>query len=257
MLRVRWNYIGDRLIKILLPRRQRAQDLVAFGPKPVPLSVWLDNRLFQCPACLSELVTTSWERSFEAAQAERPVSDASRDDERELVDLAKRDPRQFGALYDRHFQQIYRFVYSRVREQTAAEDVTSEVFMKALKAMPRYQDTGRPFAAWLYQIAVNAIADRYRTLRPTQTLDDFHDLSIAGPALEEVAAQRDEVRRIWALVESLPHQQRTALVLKFQEDMKIEDIAVAMGKSPGAVKLLIHRGVTRLREESSSLRPVE
>ena len=72
-----------------------------------------------------------------------------------------------------------------------------------------------------------------------------------------MAAHRDEVRRIWTLVESLPHQQRTALVLKFQEDMKIEDIAVAMGKSPGAVKLLIHRVVTRLREEASSLRPVE
>ena len=185
------------------------------------------------------------------------MSDPSRDEERQLVESAKRDPRQFGALYDRHFQQIYRFVYSRVREQTAAEDVTSEVFMKALKAMPRYQDTGRPFAAWLYQIAVNAIADRYRTLRPSQSLDDFHDLSIAGPALEEQAAQRDEVRRIWALVEDLPHQQRTALVLKFQEDMKIEDIAFAMGKTPGAVKLLIHRGVSRLREESGALRPVE
>ena len=111
------------------------------------------------------------------------MSDPSRDEERDLVERAQRDSRQFGALYDRHFQQIYRFVYSRVREQTAAEDVTSEVFMKALKAMPRYQDTGRPFAAWLYQIAVNAIADRYRTLRPTQTLDDFHDLSVAGPAL--------------------------------------------------------------------------
>ena len=185
------------------------------------------------------------------------MSDPSRDDERELVERAKRDPRQFGALYDRHFQQIYRFVYSRVREQTAAEDVTSEVFMKALKAMPRYQDTGRPFAAWLYQIAVNAIADRYRTLRPTHALDDFHDLSIGGPALDEVAANRDEVRRIWALVEALPHQQRTALVLKFQEDMKIEDIAVAMGKSAGAVKLLIHRGVTRLREGASTLRPVD
>src|SRR5256885_5625921 len=149
--------------------------------------------------------------SFEPAQAERPVSDPSRDEERELVERAKRDPRQFGALYDRHFQQIYRFIYSRVREQTAAEDVTSEVFMKALKAMPRYQDTGRPFAAWLYQIAVNAIADRYRTLRPTHALDDFHDLSIGGPPLDEVAANRDEVRRIWALVEALPHQQRTAL----------------------------------------------
>ena len=185
------------------------------------------------------------------------MSDLPREDERELVEQAKRDPRQFGALYDRHFQQIYRFVYSRVREQTAAEDVTSEIFIKALKAMPRYQDTGRPFAAWLYQIAVNAIADRYRTLRPSQPLEDFHDLSIAGPALEEEAAHRDEIRRIWALVESLPAQQKTALVLKFQEDMKIEDIAVAMGKTSGAVKLLIHRGVSRLREEAQTLRPME
>ena len=185
------------------------------------------------------------------------MSDTSRDDERELVEQARRDPRQFGALYDRHFQQIYRFVYSRVREQAAAEDVTSEIFMKALKAMPRYQDTGRPFAAWLYQIAVNAIADRYRTLRPSQPLEDFHDLSVGGPAIEEQAAQRDEIRRIWAIVEELPVQQRTALVLKFQEDMKIEDIAVAMGKTPGAVKLLIHRGVTRLRDESGALRPME
>jgi len=201
---------------------------------------------------------TSFERSpFEVAQAERPVSDPSREEERLLVDRAKRDPREFGALYDRHFQQIYRFVYSRVREQTAAEDVTSEVFIKALKAMPRYQDTGRPFAAWLYQIAVNAIADRYRTLRPSQPLEDFHDLSVGGPAIDEQAAQSDEIRRIWSIVEELPSQQRTALVLKFQEDMKIEDIAVAMGKTPGAVKLLIHRGVSRLREESGALRPSE
>lgn len=185
------------------------------------------------------------------------MSDLQRDDERELVDRAKRDPRQFGALYDRHFQQIYRFVYSRVREQTAAEDVTSEVFMKALRAMPRYQDTGRPFAAWLYQIAVNAIADRYRTLKPSQPLEDFHDLSVAGPPLEEHAAHRDEIRRIWALVENLPAQQRVALVLKFQEDLKIEDIAIAMGKTSGAVKLLIHRGVSRLREEADTLRPAE
>ena len=185
------------------------------------------------------------------------MSDPGRGEERELVERAKRDSREFGALYDRHFQQIYRFVYSRVREQTAAEDVTSEVFIKALKAMPRYQDTGRPFAAWLYQIAVNAIADRYRSLRPSQPLEDFHDLSVAGPALEELAAQRDEIRRIWAIVKELPEQQRMALVLKFQEDMRIEDIAVAMGKTPGAVKLLIHRGVTRLRDVAGALRPVD
>ena len=173
----------------------------------------------------------------------------SRADEADLVERAKRDPNAFGELYDRHFQQIYRFVFSRVREQAAAEDVTSEVFMKALKSLPRYQHTGRPFSAWLYQIAVNAVADRYRADRPTRDIDEMHDLASPETAVEEVAAQRDEVRRIWAVVERLPGQQRTAMVLKFQEDMKIEDIAAAMGKSEGAVKLLLHRGVTRIRSE--------
>lgn len=171
----------------------------------------------------------------------------SRSDEQALVERAKRDPNAFGDLYERYFVQIYRFVYSRVRDQTAAEDVTSEVFMKALKSIGRYQDTGKPFSAWLYQIAVNSVADRYRAARPVEDLDDQRDLAVRGPALEDVAAQRDELRRIWSVVETLPSQQRVAMVLKFQEDMKIEDIAVAMGKTPGAVKLLIHRGVTKVR----------
>ena len=171
----------------------------------------------------------------------------SRSDEQALVGRAKRDPGAFGELYERYFLQIYRFVYSRIRDQTSAEDVTSEVFMKALKSIGRYQDTGKPFSAWLYQIAVNSVADRYRAARPVEDIDDQRDLAIAGPALEDIAAQRDELRQIWAVVETLPAQQRTAMVLKFQEDLKIEDIAVAMGKTPGAVKLLIHRGVTKVR----------
>jgi RNA polymerase sigma-70 factor (ECF subfamily) len=173
---------------------------------------------------------------------------ASPQDERELVERAKVDREAFGELYDRYNLQIYKFVYSRVGEQTAAEDVTSEVFFKALKNIPRYQDTGRPFTAWLYQIAVNAVFDRFRGAKPTDDIDEQRDLTAAGPQLEDVVAQRDELRQIWALVETLPRAQQIALVLKFQEDLKIEDIAVAMNKTPGAVKLLIHRGVTRLRQ---------
>jgi RNA polymerase sigma-70 factor (ECF subfamily) len=172
----------------------------------------------------------------------------SREGEQALVESAKRDPNAFGELYHRYLLQIYRFVYSRVRDQTVAEDVTSEVFMKALKSIGRYQDTGKPFSAWLYQIAVNSVADRYRAARPVEDIDEQRDLAVGGPTLEEVAAQRDELRRIWYVVETLPKQQRVAMVLKFQEDMKIEDIAVAMGKTPGAVKLLIHRGVTKCRQ---------
>jgi RNA polymerase sigma-70 factor (ECF subfamily) len=170
-----------------------------------------------------------------------------REAERLLVERAKTDPEAFGALYDRYFSQIYRFVFSRLRDQTAAEDVTSEVFMKALRSIPRYQDTGRPFTAWLYQISVNTVNDRYRANRPTVDLDEVYDLAGSGPGLEETAVQRAEIREIWKTVETLPAPQRTALALKFQEDMKIADIAAVMGKSEGAVKLLIHRGMTKLR----------
>src|SRR5437016_1261126 len=141
-------------------------------------------------------------------------------DERSLVERAKTDPGAFGELYDRYFHQMYRFVFSRLRDQTAAEDVTSEVFMKALRSIPRYQDTGRPFTAWLYQISVNTVNDRYRSTKPTVDLDEMYDLASAGPGLEEVAVQRAELRAIWRTIETLPPQQRTAMTLKFQEDMK-------------------------------------
>jgi RNA polymerase sigma-70 factor (ECF subfamily) len=188
--------------------------------------------------------------SFDLAGEGRASGSLSPSEEAQLVARAKEDPSAFGDLYELHFQRMYRFVYSRVQDRAVAEDVTSEVFMKALRSIGRYQDTGRPFSAWLYQIAVNAVADRYRSQRPVEDIDEQYQLS-DGSSLEETAAHRDELRRIWRLIEELPDQQRTALVLKFQEDMKIEDIAVAMGKSAGAVKLLVHRGVTRLRQQSA------
>lgn len=178
----------------------------------------------------------------------------SRADEAGLVERAKTDPGAFGELYDRYFGQIYRFVYSRVRQQAAAEDVTSEVFVKALRGIGRYQDTGRPFSAWLYQIAVNAVNDRYRAARPAEDIDAQIGLSASGPGLEDLALQQAELRQIWGLVERLPAAQRTAMVLKFQEDMKIDDIAAVMGRSPGAVKLLLHRGVGKVRQSMERVR---
>lgn len=121
--------------------------------------------------------------------------------------------------------------------------------MKALRGIGRYQDMGRPFVTWLYQIASNAITDSFRAARPAEDIADQPELAAGGPSVEDAAQRNDEMRAIWSLVETLPPQQREALVLKFQEDLKIEDIARIMGKTQGAVKLLIHRGVTRLRSE--------
>lgn len=175
-------------------------------------------------------------------------------EERELVERAKQDPDAFGALYDRYFPQIYRFAYSRVRDQSLAEDVTSEVFFKALKNIKRYTYSGHPFSSWLYQITLNAVADHYRGAAGKEVeLEESANLPSSEPTVVDEVVRRDRSRRVWGAIDQLPRQQRTAMILKFSEDRKIEEIAVIMGKTSGAVKLLLHRGVERLRRELPQL----
>jgi RNA polymerase sigma-70 factor (ECF subfamily) len=170
-------------------------------------------------------------------------------EERELVERAKEDPDAFGGLYDRYFPQIYRFAYSRVHDQSLAEDVTSEVFFKALKNIKRYTYSGHPFSSWLYQITLNAVADHYRGQHGELELEEGASLPSGAPSVDDEVVRRDRSRRIWSAIDLLPRHQRAAMVLKFGEDKKIEEIAHIMGKSAGAVKLLLHRAVEKLRRE--------
>ncbi len=168
--------------------------------------------------------------------------------EEALIARAQRDPECFGQLYDHYFPMIYRYVASRVRTQELAEDLTSEVFFRALRAIGRYRHTGRPFSAWLYRIATNAITDRYRFRRSVDdSLHCFSELEDASPAAQDEVARRLGAREVLSLIESLPAQQRIAMTLKYGEDMELAQIGVVMGKTEGAVKLLIVRGTASMR----------
>ena len=171
-----------------------------------------------------------------------------RDVEDRLVEQAKTDADAFGQLYDHYFGQIYRFAYSRLHDQEAAEDVTSEVFFKALRAIGRYRPSGHPFSAWLYQISVNAINDHYRGKRPVQSLDSAMAVADGQRPVADRVVDTSEAARVWSAIDDLPPQQRIALTLKLGEDMKLAQIGEIMGKSEGAVKLLIHRGMIGVRQ---------
>ena len=177
--------------------------------------------------------------------------------EDQLVEKAKNNPDAFGELYDHYFAQIYRFVYSRLRDQSAAEDVTSDVFFKALRAIGRYRPSGHPFSAWLYQISVNAINDHYRSKRPVSSLDGAIGVADTSRAVVDRVLDHVEAERVWAAIDALPAQQRTAMTLKLGEDMKLAQIGVIMGKSEGAVKLLIHRGMIGVRQRLGARLGVE
>src|SRR5437868_11303370 len=168
---------------------------------------------------------------------------------RDPVERAKSDPAAFGELYDRYAAQIYRFVRARIRDDGLAEDITAEVFLSALRHIKGYQDQGRPFSCWLYRIAVNAVASHYRSQRSALSLDDQLGLISPLPDPLDEVVDRERLRTVWQAVDGLPVQQRAAMILKFSEDMTMEEIGAVLGKSPAAAKLLIYRAMQRLRRE--------
>src|SRR5207244_12890424 len=101
------------------------------------------------------------------------------------------DRRAFAALYDRHLDAVYRYAFYRVRTDAEAEDVTSEVFQRALVAMPRYEPR-RPFLAFLYTIARNIVTDRLRRQRPEASFEDAIAHASDAPGPEDRAAAMDD-----------------------------------------------------------------
>jgi RNA polymerase sigma-70 factor (ECF subfamily) len=164
-------------------------------------------------------------------------------DERLLVEAAQRDPSKFAELYERHFERVYAFVVSRVRDRDAAEDVTAEVFHKALAHLPSYQWRGAPFGAWLIRIAANAVVDRSkRAAREVVDSDRLPDVG-AEPEMDRI----EQCARLFRLVDELPADQRTVIVERFLEQRSIRETAERLDKSEGAVKQLQLRALQNLR----------
>jgi RNA polymerase sigma-70 factor (ECF subfamily) len=166
-------------------------------------------------------------------------------EERLLVEAAQNDPAKFADLYDIHFERIYAFILRRVRDRDRAEDLTSEVFHKALANLKSYEWRGAPFAAWLFRIAANAISDHSkRATREPLNVEEVPEAS-GGPEQEAV----EDRARLFRLVEKLPADQRRVVFGRFVEQRSIREIAQQLGKSEGAVKQLQFRAVEKLRSQ--------
>jgi len=174
-------------------------------------------------------------------------------EERLLVEAAQKDPARFAELYEINFERVYAFVARRVGDRDAAEDVTSEVFHKALANLQRFEWRGAPFAAWLLRIAANAIADRASRTGIELGVDDPPELGVDATAdvdLEEV----EHRARLFRLVDGLPEDQRRVITMRFAEEKSVREIAEALGRSEGAVKQLQFRGLQNLHEQLVSIK---
>jgi RNA polymerase sigma-70 factor (ECF subfamily) len=171
-----------------------------------------------------------------------------------LVAAAKSgDASAFGELYERYRDAIYRFCLARTGTAHDAEDLTSDVFVKALQSIDRYQDRGLPFAAFLYRIARNAAIDRARTLKQPLSVDGLLSEPASKQNVELEAAFAVEKSILLAAIARLKAEHRDVIVMRFIEGYAALEVAQLLGKTEGAVRTLQHRALERLRKEFDSV----
>ena len=173
-----------------------------------------------------------------------------------LIDAAKSDPNAFGLLYERYVDRIYNYIYFRIDSKRDAEDLTGQVFFKAMSNIKSYRHMGLPFSAWLYRIAHNLVANYYhdRVRKREIALDDeqaqFLPQYDQHPEKQTVKTQ--EIENLMAAIRKLSPIRQELLVLKFLDQLSNAEIGKILRKSEGAIKSLYHRTLLELRDIMST-----
>jgi RNA polymerase sigma-70 factor, ECF subfamily len=171
--------------------------------------------------------------------------------EEELIARAGHDADAFGELYERYVERIYNYIYYRTRDVHEAEDLTARVFYRALSHIGKYHQRGAPFAAWLYRIAHNLVANwhRDRGRRQSVRLDDIASVAEKSASPHHRAEQNEQADALLDVIARLPAERQQLLILKFVDELSNIEIAKIMRRSEGAVKSLYHRTLLALRDE--------
>jgi len=174
------------------------------------------------------------------------------DRDRRLVEAALADPARFEALYRKYLAQVYSYAFYELGDHHEAEDATEGAFLAALANLGRFEERARPadgegastFRVWLFQIARNAVAQRRRRQRRRrETPLEIANGVAATIDVEGDAVLHDSAAEAWRAVERLPDDRRRALILRFVDEMSTAEIAGVLGRSEGAVRVLIHRAL--------------
>lgn len=177
-----------------------------------------------------------------STERHRPVQE-----EHDLIRRAQEyDPVAFGEIYETYYVGVYKYIFYRVGEQSLAEDLTMEVFVKAMEAIDNFSFRGVPFSAWLYRIASNLVIDHFRRQpdQPSLSLEEKLVAAVEQPT--EVLESQFTHQALQRALSELTDDQQQVIVLKFVDGLSNLEVAQILGKTEGAVKSLQHRALASL-----------
>ena len=173
-----------------------------------------------------------------------PTHDAG-DRDAALVACAQVDPAAFAGLYRRYLDPVYAYCWYRLGSRESAEDATSQIFLKALTALPSYRGD-RTFRSWLFAIAHNVVVDHYRTQRPSRPLDDAAEVVDSHASPEDLGVAAVDAAAMRALLVHLTPDQARVIELRLT-GLSESEIAQVLNRRPGAVRATQFRALERLR----------
>lgn len=173
------------------------------------------------------------------------------DHEEKLIREAKKGVNEsFGQLYDHYLPKIYRYVLLKVTQRQDAEDLTHEVFLSAWQKIDSYKSQGFPFSSWLYNIAHNRVIDHYRTKKNHADVDQVDEGFIkVVHALDKELDTAMQLENVVKALRDLTDEQQDVVIMRFMEDLSHREIARAINKSEGAVRLIQYRAIQGLKEQ--------
>lgn len=187
----------------------------------------------------------------------RPSTDIIDEDEM-LVSAAREDTEAMGRLYDKYYSEIVGYIYHCTFDRTVTEDLTSNVFLAALRHIGRYKWRQIPFRAWLYRIATNEVRMYWRrqkrvaaiSLQPDSSSqqEQNRELESNNPSAGDRIAAEEEYRLLHRALLELRMKYRTVIILRYYEGKAIAEICEITGRKEGTVKSQLHRGLARLQD---------
>ena len=174
-------------------------------------------------------------------------------EEQQLVEDAKNNAESFGRLYDYYFPKVYAFVAAKVNGHDDAEDLVSDIFMKVLENLPRYEWRGLPFGAWVFRIARNVLNDYYQKHNRTKVTDIEEAYGVSEPE-EKASPHKNAIReelagKVKTVLKDLSEKELTVIQLKFYSELSNREITHVTGLSESNVAVILYRTLQKIKPD--------